>query len=72
MYAAFDKLLGNEVEGESQICEDPTSAGFEKLRYEMAHPMETPNYLDNYELTVIEDRILFELELKLNPFIKKS
>jgi hypothetical protein len=34
--------------------------------------MEMPNYLDNYELTVIEDRILFELELKLSPFIKKS
>ena len=64
-------IFGVEEIDKETIFDDPTSAGFEKLKFENARPI-AKHYLDDYELTIIEDRILLEIELKLNPFIKKS
>ena len=68
----YQKLAKQEeTDTDSSFCEDDTSEGFEKLKYEMRRPKKVL-YSDYYELNVIPDKIIVEIELKLNPFVKKS
>ena len=70
-YSFLLKLFDVELIGPTSICSDASSKSFEKLYLETTKD-DVISHHKHYEYGVIPARILVEIELKLNPFVKKS
>ena len=71
-YNFMQKLfVGDFNDASDGICDDETSEGFEKI-YLHKNFVNMIDHHKFYEYGVIPARILIEIELKLNPFIKQS